>query len=177
MNVASVTDCIQQAIDILTEMSTGDAHRVTATSTHFCTSSSAIWMDCWKNRGDILQSERRPRMRTSPSERGSGKDRLAFGRAATRLTTPWRSISRWRRPANCNEKKLVAHKTYKKEDAPMGGHDLVLQSSSLADPAASARETEPHLVPKLNMHEWHISLQVPIVQARSKSGIQDQNPR
>ena len=48
-------------------------------------------------------------MRTSPSERGSGKYRLALGRAATRLTTPWRSISRRRSPANYNKKELVAH--------------------------------------------------------------------
>jgi hypothetical protein len=57
----------------------------------------------------------------------------------------------------------------------VGDHDLVLQPNWLADPAASARETDPHLVPKSNMHERHMSLQVPIVQARSKSGIHDQN--
>jgi hypothetical protein len=50
-------------------------------------------------------------MRTSPSERGSGDNRLALGRAATRLITPWRSISRRRRPAYCNEKELAVHET------------------------------------------------------------------
>ena len=110
MNATSANFRIQQAIEILTEMSIGDCHRDTTTSIHFCIS-LATWMPWWKNRGDILQSERRPRMRTSPSERGSGKNRLALGRAATFLTAPWRSISRRRRPANC-EKELVAHEIY-----------------------------------------------------------------
>ena len=64
-----------------------------------------------------------------------------------------------------------------KEDAPLQYHDLVLLPNWQADPATSASEIEPHLVPKSNMHERHMSSQVLIVQARSKSGIKDQNLR
>ena len=56
-------------------------------------------------------------------------------------------------------------------------HELVLLPNWLADPAASAKETDSRLVLKSNMHERHMSLQLLIVQARSKSGIQDQNLR
>ena len=53
----------------------------------------------------------------------------------------------------------------------------MLLSNWLDDLTASARETEAHLVPKSNTHELHMSLQVPIVQVRSKYGIKDQNLR
>lgn len=63
----------------------------------------------------------------------------------------------------------------KKEYILLGSHDIVLQSKSPADPAASASETEPHLVSKSNMHEWHKSSQVLIVQPRGKLWKEDQN--
>ena len=63
----------------------------------------------------------------------------------------------------------------KKEYTLLGSHDLVLQSKSPADPTASANETELNLVSKSNMHEWHRSSQVLIVQARSKSCREVQN--
>ena len=98
MNVISDNFRMKLAVDILTEISMGACHTFTAASIHFCTSSKVL-IPCWKNSGDNLQSERIPSMRTSPSERGSGKDRLALGRAAIRLVIPKRSISRRRRPA------------------------------------------------------------------------------
>ena len=63
------------------------------------------------------------------------------------------------------------------EYALLGYHNLVLLPNSLAHPRAFAREIEPHLAPKSNMHGRHTFLQALIVQARSKSERYDQNLR
>ena len=90
----------QLAVEILTEMSVGASQNFTLVADQY-SRSSTVWIPWWKNSGEHLQSERMARMRTSLSGRGSGKIRLALGRAATLLETPKRSISTRRRPAPC----------------------------------------------------------------------------
>ena len=167
--------CIQLTIMIFTEMSAGASHNFTAMATQF-SMSSRDWIPGWKNAGDDLQTERIPRTRTSLSPRGSGRIRLALGRAATRLVTPDPSISRRRRAMLCNGSISRTRKVEKKKEYTLpGSHDLAMQSESPTDPMASASETELNLVSKSNMHERHWSSQVQIVRARSKLWREVQN--
>jgi hypothetical protein len=165
---------IQLDWEILTEMSVGASHNFTAAAPHN-SMSSTVWIPWWKNSGEHLQSDRIARMRTSLSERGSGKIRLALGRVATRLVIPRLSISIRRRPVHCGGELISRAWDLVKGYTLSWFHDFVLQPKSPVDPAVFASETEPHLVLKSNMHEWHTSWQVLIVQAQGKSWTKDQN--
>jgi hypothetical protein len=79
--------------------------------------------------------------------------------------------------SDLQQEKIISARNIEKEYILLVYHDLAFLPNSLADPAASARETWSNLVPKLNMRERHTSLQVLIVQAQNKSEIKDQNLR